>query len=1188
MIHNSKLGKYFLIALMFFIANGVFGQDKKLNIEGQLALEVGSPGGAKVTVEKSGRSAGSATVASNGQFELALDFDSDYTITISQTGFVPVKYRVVTNASSDAKRDGLMPFSMPVFLVQTYTGAPDGSKIMATAKFDEVLYDFDFDKADYKSITSQKKVLLAQKSAAVAANGANAEAELKAKQEAIAKRYAEEEAARKKAEAEEERLRKEKEIQDKYDAAIAKADKAFTQSEWEYAKQFYQEASTTKPAEAYPKTKLTELENRIANEKKYTAAMEKGAAAMTAKDYTLAKTAFNEALAAKPNDAPAKGKIAEADAALAELNKQKELDSKYTALIAAADKLFVAKKWAEAKASYTEALKLKPTEEHPKTRIAESDKMIAEEEAQKANEKQLNDSYNAAITKADKLFTEKKWADAKSAYGEALALKPAEVAPKNKIKEIEALEKAEADKAAKEKELDEKFTAAISKGDAAFGSQKLAEAKAAFSEALALKPAEAYPKTKITEIDKLIAADAQKAAEEKALNDKYNAALTKGSAAFTAKKYSEAKTAYSEAASLKPSEELPKTQLAKIEELIAKDEADKAAEKQLTDQYNAAMKKGDTEFAAKNFAGARTAFNEAAGLKPAEALPKTKIKEVETAEAGEAARLAKEKETNDKYAAAVAAGDAAFATSDWVNAKTQYATAVGLKPAEAHPKNRLTEIEGKLKSEADQKAAAAALDKKYNDALALGDKQMLAKKYAEAKNAYTDASALKPAENLPKEKIAQADQLLGEMAEAARLKAEQDAKMAADEAARKKAEEDAKLAADAEAKRKAQEEADALAKQKAEAAAAAKKLADEEAAKKLAEMDAKQKAEAEAARLAAEEKARLDVQKSEEARKKAEEEAARLAAENEAKRKAQEEAQQKLNAEAAAKKAAADEAARIKAEQDAARIAAEEAARQKALQDKDAEAKRIAEENAAKLAAEEAARQKALQDKDAEAKRKAQEESARLAAEEAARQKALQDKDAEARKKAAEEEARLAADEAAKQKALQEKDADAKRKAEEAAARLAAEDAARQKALSEKNAEARKRAEQEAAALAAEEAAKQKAIADEKARRQAESAQLMEQDAQEQARLAAERKRQLEETLRLKEEEERQKKKAKAMGTVPQNKGPFVVIYKYTFATDQTYGYINMGDGTGRRDVSKAEYKSLLEKYKDYIRNIYN
>jgi poly-gamma-glutamate capsule biosynthesis protein CapA/YwtB (metallophosphatase superfamily) len=633
MIHNSKLGKYFLIALMFFIANGVFGQDKKLNIEGQLALEVGSPGGAKVTVEKSGRSAGSATVASNGQFELALDFDSDYTITISQTGFVPVKYRVVTNASSDAKRDGLMPFSMPVFLVQTYTGAPDGSKIMATAKFDEVLYDFDFDKADYKSITSQKKVLLAQKSAAVAANGANAEAELKAKQEAIAKRYAEEEAARKKAEAEEERLRKEKEIQDKYDAAIAKADKAFTQSEWEYAKQFYQEASTTKPAEAYPKTKLTELENRIANEKKYTAAMEKGAAAMTAKDYTLAKTAFNEALAAKPNDAPAKGKIAEADAALAELNKQKELDSKYTALIAAADKLFVAKKWAEAKASYTEALKLKPTEEHPKTRIAESDKMIAEEEAQKANEKQLNDSYNAAITKADKLFTEKKWADAKSAYGEALALKPAEVAPKNKIKEIEALEKAEADKAAKEKELDEKFTAAISKGDAAFGSQKLAEAKAAFSEALALKPAEAYPKTKITEIDKLIAADAQKAAEEKALNDKYNAALTKGSAAFTAKKYSEAKTAYSEAASLKPSEELPKTQLAKIEELIAKDEADKAAEKQLTDQYNAAMKKGDTEFAAKNFAGARTAFNEAAGLKPAEALPKTKIKEVETADA---------------------------------------------------------------------------------------------------------------------------------------------------------------------------------------------------------------------------------------------------------------------------------------------------------------------------------------------------------------------------------------------------------------------------------------------------------------------------------------------------------------------------------------------------------------------------
>lgn len=1100
MTYNSKASKFLLTFLMLLIVNILMAQDKKMNIEGQVALEVGAPSGAKVTIEKNGRGAGSADVASNGQFELNLDFDADYTITVSQPGFVPVKYRVLTNASADAKRDGLMAFNMPVFMVQTYAGAPDGSKVMATVKFDEVLYDFDFDKGDYKSISSQKKVLMAQKSATMAANGANAEAELKAKQEAIAKRVAEEEAARKKAFAEEERLRQEKEINDKYLAAIGKADKAFSQSEWEFAKQFYTEASTIKPLEAYPKTKLTEIENRLANEKKYTTAMEKGAAAMTAKDFPLAKTAFTEALTAKPNDPAAKSKLAEADAALAELNKQKELDAKYTTQIAAADKLFVAKKWAEAKTSYNEALKLKPNEEHPKARIVEADKMIAEEEAKKAAEKQLNEQYTAAMAKADKLFLEKKWPDAKAAYGEASTLKPAEVIPKNKIKEIEGIEKGEADKAAKEKEINEKYAAAMAKGQSLFDTQKLVEAKAAYTEATTLKPQEADPKAKIVEIDKLIAADNQKKAEEKALNDKYNAALTKGSTALTAKKLLEAKAAYTEAAGLKPTEELPKTKLAEVEQLIAQDEASKAAEKQLTEQYNAAMKKGDTEFGNKNYAAAKAGYSEAATLKPAEALPKSKLKEVEAAENAAAAAAAKEKETNEKYAAAVAAADAAFTSSDWLTAKTEYTKATQLKPAELHPKNRLTEVEGKLKSEADQKAAAAALDKKYADALALGEKQLVAKKYTEAKNAFTDASTLKPNEALPKDKIAQVDKLLADMDAAAKLKAEQDAKLAAEEAAKKKAEEEAKAAADAEAKRKAQEEAEAAAKLKAEQDAAAKKKADEEAAKKLAEMDAKQKAQAEAARLAAEEKARKDA------------EAAKLA-----------------EADAAAKRAAEEEANRKKAEQDAARLAAEDAAKQKALLEKQAADKKKADEEAARLAAENAAKQKALMEQ-SEAERK---------------------------------------------------------KAEQDAARLAAEDAAKQKALMELSEAERKKAEQEAARLAAEDAAKQKAIADEAARKKAEAAQRQNQDAQEQARLEAERKKQVEEALRLKEEQERDRRKAKAMGVVPKNDGPFVVIYKYTYATDQIYGYINLGDGTGRREVSEAEYKSLLVKYKEYIRNIY-
>lgn len=1184
MTQGFHIGKYLLTVFMFLLAGATYAQDKKMNIEGQVALEVGMPSGAKVTVEKSGRTVNTVSVGAGGDFDLVLDFDGDYTITVSQTGFIPVKYRILTNASADAKRDGLMPFGLPVFLVQTYPGAPDGSKVMSTVKFDEVLYDFDFDKSDYKSISSQKKVLLAEKQKAMASNQANADAELKAKQEAIAKRIAEEEAARKKAMEEEERLRKEKEIQDKYDAAIAKADKAFAQSEWEFAKQFYQEAATVKPAETYPKTKLTELESRLANEKKYTTAMDKGNAALTSKDFALAKTAFNEALVAKPNDAAAKGKLAEAEAALAELAKQKELDTKYAAQIATADKLMVAKKWVDAKASYTEASKLKPNEAYPKDKIAEADKMIAEEEAKKAADKELNDKYNAALAQGDKLFTEKKWPEAKAAYGEASTLKPAELTPKNKIKEIEALEKAEADKAAAEKALTDKYEAAIAKGDAAFGAQNLAEAKTAFTEASTLKPQEAYPKTKIKEIDGLIAADNQRKADEKALNDKYNAALTKGSTALTAKKYTDAKAAYTEAAGLKPGEELPKTKLAEVEQLIAQEEAAKAADKALNDKYTAAVAKGDTEFGNKKYDAAKAAYNEALALKPNEVYPTSKLKEIAAAEKAEADRLAKEQELNGKYAAAVAKGDDAFGASDWLAAKTAYTEAAGLKPAEAHPKNRLVEIEGKLKAEADQKAAAAALDKKYSEAMALGDKQVTAKKYAEAKTAYSEAAGLKPNENLPKEKIAQVDQLLAQLEEAARLKAEQDAKLAAEEAARKKAEEEAKLAAEEAARKKAQEEADALARKKAEDEAAAKKLAEEEAAKRAAELEAKKKADEEAAKLAAEERARKDAEAAEAARKKAEEDAARIAAENEAKRAAAEQAA----ADAAAKKAAEEEAARQKAEADKARIAAEEAARQKAAAEK-AEADRLkAEQDAARLAADEAARQKAAAEK-AEADRlKAEQDAARLAAEEAARQKAAAEKAEADRLKAEQEAARLAAEDEARKKALAEKAEADRLKAEQDAARLAAEEEARKKALAEQTEAERKKAEEDAARLAAEDAERRKQQALEDERKRAENAARQAQFDQENARAAAERKKQLEEMMRLKEEEERQRRKARAMGITAKKEGPFVVIYKYTSATPQVYGYINMGDGSGSRDITEAEYKSLLEKYKEYIRNIYN
>ena len=252
-----------------------------------------------------------------------------------------------------------------------------------------------------------------------------------------------------------------------------------------------------------------------------------------------------------------------------------------------------------------------------------------------------------------------------------MGYKPAEAYPKAQLAAIDkaiadAAAKDAADKArlAKEKELAEKYAAAIAKADAALGTKDYSAAKTAYTEALTYKATEKYPKDKIAEIDAILA----KEMGAKALEEKYKAAIAKGDAAITAKTYAAAKAAFNEAIGYKPSEQYPKDKLAEVEKALADEAAEKdrlAKEKELETKYKAAVAKGDAALKAKTYAAAKTAYNEALTLKSTEQYPKDKIAEID-------ALIAKEmgaKELDDKYKAALAKGDAAFKTKAYEDAK---------------------------------------------------------------------------------------------------------------------------------------------------------------------------------------------------------------------------------------------------------------------------------------------------------------------------------------------------------------------------------------------------------------------------------------------------------------------------------------------------------------------------------------
>ena len=524
--------------------------------------------------------------------------------------------------------------------------------------------------------------------------------------------------------AEKDRLAKENELNSKYNAAIATADKAMGAKDYAGAKTAYTEALTLKANEKYPKSKLEEIEKILAStadlDAKYRAAIAKADAAFKTKSYDDARKSYKDALAYKGNEQYPKDKIVEIEGLLAKEAGAKELDNKYNTIIAKGDKALSGKNYADAKSAYTEALAVKPGESYPKAKIAEIDKLMADaskaaaDKERLAKEKELNDKYQAVVSKADKAFGNKEYTVAKSIYNEALRIKSNETYPNTKITEIDKLladiaakEAAEKDRVAKEKSLNERYTAVIAKADAAFNSKDYANAKNAYTEAYSLKPSEQYPKDKIQAIDALLAA----AAKEQ--DTKYKAAISKADAAYAAKDYANARSAYTEASSIKTTEVYPKDQLTKIDMLIA--EAGK--EKELKAKYTAAIARGDASMQKKDYNEALNAYKEAQALKPSEPYPNNKISEINNILDG----LARNKEKEKQYADVIAKANKLFAAKDYKQAKISYLDASLLKPTERYPKEKVMEIDNIL----NPKTVAPVASSKEKDDF----RNELAKKY---------------------------------------------------------------------------------------------------------------------------------------------------------------------------------------------------------------------------------------------------------------------------------------------------------------------------------------------------------------------------------------------------------------------------------------------------------------------------
>jgi hypothetical protein len=393
----------------------------------------------------------------------------------------------------------------------------------------------------------------------------------------------------------------------------------------------------------------------------------------------------------KPNEQYPKDKLAAVEKALAEIataNKGKEMEAKYASAISKGDAAFSAKTYAAAKTAYNEALSIKSSEQYPKNKLAEIDQLLSSDAAEKvrlAKEKEVEAKYKSAIVKGDAAFKTKTFVAAKTAYNEALSMKSAEQYPKDKITEIDAILSELANKDAASKEINAKYAAAIARADKAFELKDYDAAKSAYSDAIAFKSAEKYPKDKLASIDALLAKDAGL----KEIESKYNASIQKADEEFTAKNYAAAKVSYSEALSLKSSEQYPKDQLMKVNSFLA----DLSKMQALQAKYAAAIAKADDFYAVKDYTNAIVAYKEALLIKPNEPYPINKIAEINST----ISVLALQKEKDAAYLDLITKADKLFAQKDYKSSKSRYLDASLIKSSEQYPKNKVAEIDVLLK-----------------------------------------------------------------------------------------------------------------------------------------------------------------------------------------------------------------------------------------------------------------------------------------------------------------------------------------------------------------------------------------------------------------------------------------------------------------------------------------------------------
>lgn len=226
-----------------------------------------------------------------------------------------------------------------------------------------------------------------------------------------------------------------------------------------------------------------------------------------------------------------------------------------------------------------------------------------------------------------------------------------------------------------------------------------------------------------------------KDSEDKAKNNDvaYNEAIKAADKAYNEKSYQAALTKYEEALKYKPKEKHPNDRIIEIDAIIQKQKEENLKSNQENAEYLNLIKAADNLKNAGDYAKAKEKYNEAIDLKDDEQYPRDQITAIN--------KLIKEKENEEKYKKLIEAADIMYKQKSFKSARDNYAEASKLKPNEQYPKDKLKELEDKIKTEEDTAAKKA----QYEKLVAEGEQLAKEEKWEEAKSKFEEALKIESA-----------------------------------------------------------------------------------------------------------------------------------------------------------------------------------------------------------------------------------------------------------------------------------------------------------------------------------------------------------------------------------------------------------------------------------------------------------